>query len=422
MVRLVCFAALALILIPSAASAQIIPSTQPSDDAPHVYVITFGPGEDVWEKFGHNMLWIHDPQARAGVVDAAYNWGMFDFDAGYPFRFIAGSLTYWMDAYDAPRVLQEYIDSDRSTYVQEINLTPQQIDAIIAAVERNRRPENKYYKYDYYIDNCTTRVRDVLDAAVGGEIRKQLEPIKTGTTFRWHTHRLIADDWITDLALQFMCGPYCDRPIDAWQESFLPIKLMERLRAVKLPDGRPLILSEQTLHTSSKFYERATPPNRLGPYLLVGVIVAALICLPLRGKNIWARRGGWTIALAWCAFAGGGSVVLLYTWFLTRHIPPKGNQNLLPVNPLLLVLLVLILLSRRPKFARAALWVAIVTIALGLVGVLIKLLPIEQQSNGDILALALAINTGIAAALYWPKPPREAQAATASPPAPPRSP
>src|SRR5439155_25471974 len=191
-------------------------------------------------------------------------------------RFIAGKLRYWMDAY--PSDVDDYIKADRTAIKQELNLSPRQIDALIVAVEQNRWPENKYYKYDYYIDNCSTRVRDVVDRASDGAVRKQLEAVATPTTFRWHTRRLLADDWIVDLAIQFMLGPYADRPINQWQESFLPVQFMKHLREVKLADGRPLVLSEQTLHTSATYVERHRPPGRVIPYLIIGIVLGAAVC------------------------------------------------------------------------------------------------------------------------------------------------
>src|SRR6266496_1414666 len=135
MLRL-CFAA--WLLICSAVHAQSPAATTPTPtlprstgggggaDAAHVYIITFGPGAEVWEKFGHNMLLIHDPQGRivdsqgaAGITDAAYNWGMFDFDSYYPFRFIAGKLRYWMDAY--PSDVDDYIHADLPAFPQELS-------------------------------------------------------------------------------------------------------------------------------------------------------------------------------------------------------------------------------------------------------------------------------------------------------------
>src|SRR5690242_3652337 len=75
-------AMLTLALSSTPVFAGLIPTTQQHPETPAVFAVTFGPGEAVWEKFGHNMLWIHNPQAPSGFVDVAYNWGMFDFDTG----------------------------------------------------------------------------------------------------------------------------------------------------------------------------------------------------------------------------------------------------------------------------------------------------------------------------------------------------
>ncbi|HYO09205.1 MAG TPA: DUF4105 domain-containing protein [Tepidisphaeraceae bacterium] len=389
----------------AAAAAAVATSAPAAPDsaAARVYVVTIGPGEEVWEKFGHNMIWVHDPQARAGGTDAAYNWGMFEFGPGFPLRFLAGRLDYWMDAYDAPGIVQTYIDTDRTVVVQELSLAQPRINALIAALERNRLPENKHYAYEYYVDNCSTRVRDALDGAIGGEIRKQLEPLPTRTTYRWHTRRLVRDDWAVDLALQYIEGPWIDRPINAWQETFLPVKLMERLRQVRV-DGRPLVVSERTLHTSRTLHERTAPPRRLAAYAIVGVALGAAIAFGARAASRWLRGGAWTVALAWCVIGGVGSLILIYTWFLTRHVPPKWNQNLWQVGPLLLVLLVMIPLRRRPGVARAAMWVALANVGLNVLGITVKVLPIQHQPNADIVALALAMNVGLAAALYRADP------------------
>ncbi len=390
-----------LLLCHPAPAADLIPATARAADQPHVFVITIGPGGEVWEKFGHNMLWIHDPQQRPGGPDAAYNWGLFDFSPMYPFKFLAGSLTYWMAAFEAPAVVQSYIDDDRTVIVQEIALPPDKIDALINAIEFNRLPENKYYKYDYYLDNCSTRVRDAIDGALAGTVRNQLEPKPTGTTYRWQTRRLTADDLAVDLALEFVLGPYADKPINQWQESFLPVKFMEHLRDVRLPGGSPVVISEQTLHTSGTYAERSSPPNRLVPYAIAGLVVGGIVALCGRAKNVRLRRGvGWTLAAIWCVIGGGGSIILLYTWFCTRHIPPKWNQNLWQLNPLLVALLIMIPLLRREKIARIAMWTSLAVVGLDVLGIAIKLLPIQHQSNADIVALSLLANAGLAVALY----------------------
>src|SRR4029079_6055147 len=156
-----------LAFAPRSASAQSAPTSQP--DTVRVYLVTIGPGADVWEKFGHNMIWIHDPRARAGDVDAGFNWGMFNFD-NFIINFLRKNMRYWMDAFRYQPMIEDYIASGRSAWVQELNLTDAQKDELLRRAEVNLLPENKFYDYDYYLDNCSTRVRDILDGVLGGEI------------------------------------------------------------------------------------------------------------------------------------------------------------------------------------------------------------------------------------------------------------
>jgi hypothetical protein len=328
---------------------------------------------------------------------------MFEFGPGFPFKFLAGSLNYWLDAFDAPRQVQAYVDDDRSVWIQELNLTQPQIDALIDNVERNRLPEAKYYAYDSSLDNCSTRVRDAIDKVLDGQIKAHLEPRATGTTYRWHTRRLMADDWVTDLAIAYVEGPYVDRGINQWQESFLPVKLMEHLRDVKLPDGTSLVRSERQLHESRTYFERSAPPGRVVPYLIAGAIGGAAMYGLGRARNKWARRGGFFLIVMWCVIGGIGSLILLYAWFFTRHLPPDWNRNLWQLNPLMLAILVLLpRRSRSERVSRLVTLIALAVVALGGVGVAIKLLPIQHQANADLIALCLTMNLGLVAALYRP--------------------
>ena len=141
------------------------------------------------------------------------------------------------------------------------------------------------------------------------------------------------------------------------------------------------------------------PPRRFWLYLIAGICVGGVVAGGTVIRSKWVRRAAWLLAMLWCTVGGGGSLILLYTWLLTRHIPPRWNQNLWPVNPLLLALLVMIPMLRRPKVARAAVRVALIVVVLGIVGIVIKALPIARQQNADLIALALTANAGMAAAL-----------------------
>src|SRR5205814_1650996 len=121
---------------------------------------------------------------------AAYNYGLFDFDQpNFIGRFILGRMTYAMDAEYAGPMLKMYVEDDRDIIVQELNLTPDQAQRLWDFLEWNRRPQNRDYLYEYYRSNCSTKVRDALDRAdvLSGQLHAQLQQVRTGTTYRWHT-------------------------------------------------------------------------------------------------------------------------------------------------------------------------------------------------------------------------------------------
>ena len=385
-----------LIALTCSWSAGLAPAqtTQPADSL-RVYLVTIGPGKEVWERFGHNMIWIHDPAAPPTARDT-YNWGMFDFDNFIP-NFLSKNMRYWMDAYPAGLIISDYIDADRSVWLHELNLTQAQKERLRTNLEINRWPENKFYDYDYYTDNCSTRVRDALDRVLDGSIRRQLEPVDTETTFRYHTRRLLADDYAADLSLDYVEGPYVDRHINRWEESFLPVKFMRHLQSFTTPAG-PMLLSERTLHVSQKYPEREVPPNRLAPYLIIGIVLGAAMLPFAFIRNRWLRLAPAAVMFTWCAVGAFGSVIMLFLWLATPHLPPARNENVLLLNPLFFVPLVLLPLLKRAS--RLAMISGLIIAGLSILALLIQILPSFNQVNGDFIALTLPANLGLAAALF----------------------
>jgi hypothetical protein len=158
-----------VVVIVFAASARA--QTQPSD-AVRIFVLTMQPGDAVWEKFGHNAIWIHDP---AGQVDLCYNWGLFDFnDANFFRNFALGLMKYEMGESYLEDSLEEYKLNNRTVRAQELDLSQAQTQNLLHALAINQLPENREYLYNYYTDNCSTRVRDLINDAVGGQLKPQL--------------------------------------------------------------------------------------------------------------------------------------------------------------------------------------------------------------------------------------------------------
>jgi len=386
--RIVAFT-LAVLLSCFAASAQT-----------KVYLITIGPGAESYEKFGHNMLWVHDP---AHHYDPAYNWGIFSFDEGFVGRFIQGRLEYWMDAWDATKVLDEYKRADRSIWIQELNLSEAQAQLLLTRCELNRQPQYSHYKYDYYRDNCSTRVRDMLDSVIGGQIKAQLQNVPTDTTYRWHTRRLTQDDWWLYVGLDYIMGHPIDHPISAWEECFLPVRMMERLKSMKIKDesGRevPLVLGEEKLYQSKTEIDREHPPRyAIWIFAGVGIVLGGIMAALALGKRRWTRVAFAVVVVAWALLSGLAGSFCTYAWFFTDHVVARYNENWLQLNPVAIVLVVLVpamLLGKQWGARHFALAAAV----LSAVGLIAKILPSMYQVNGEIIALALPANIGMALAV-----------------------
>lgn len=397
---------LCLLLLHLALSPAQLPSASASEDEPgsrlRIYLLTMGPGDEVWEKFGHNAIGLYDPDAG---TDVAYNWGVFDFfQEGFYRRFIFGQMLYRMEAEDPGQAVAVYQHFNRSVWLQELNLSPRQKLALREFLRWNERPENREYRYDYYRDNCSTRVRDALDRALGGDLAAQLRPGPTGTTYRWHTRRITADNVPLYASLLFILGQPVDRPISAWDESFLPLRLMDHLRTVTVSDdaGRrvPLVMQERELFRADRAPERTGPPNWIVPFLALGLTSAGVLAyLASRGRRSrWARVTFVILATLWAFLIGGAGTFAAWGWLSTEHVAVYRNENILHFSPLALPLVVLIPLAARGwrKIAATARWLAIGTAASSVLGLVLQILPAFYQVNGEIIAWILPTHIAFA--------------------------
>ena len=179
--------ALALFLLGAGiARAQSPAPAQPGSELT-VYLMTMGQGDQVWERYGHNAIGIRNSITGSDVV---YNWGIFSFEEpGFIWNFLRGENMYWMAGMDAAASVAYYRSLNRTVEVQELNLSPPQRVELVNFIQWNAKEENKYYRYNYFLDNCSTRVRDALNRVLGGSIKMATDTLGTGTTFRFHALR-----------------------------------------------------------------------------------------------------------------------------------------------------------------------------------------------------------------------------------------
>jgi hypothetical protein len=291
-----------------------------------VSLITYGPGDTYWERFGHDAIEVRDTVSGEAVN---FNYGVFDFDErGFLLNFARGRMHYLMDA--APTALDEswYREAGRSITRQRLALAPAQAAALRDFLLWNLRPENARYDYDYYVDNCTTRVRDALDRALGGVLQAQLDARPGGMTYRQQTVRLMsAQPWLM-LLLDLGLGPYADQPLSAWQEAFLPSVLQRELAHVQLSDANgshPLVVATERLAPNRLDAPPTAAPDLRLPLALAGLAFAAALLLARR----FAPRTFTALACLYLLLAGVVGSVLLVLWLLTTHHSAWANATVL---------------------------------------------------------------------------------------------
>src|ERR1051325_4926757 len=315
-----------------------------------VYLVTFGSGDAVWERFGHNAIWIKD---RAHNTDITYNWGMFDFNQPhFVWRFVTGDTKYWMEPIDLQPMLAYYRRFNRSILAQELNLTPEQRLKLQRFVMLNALPQNKFYRYDYYRDNCSTRLRDALDHALSGQLQTATVSRMTTGTYRWHTQRLMTGDLPLYTGVTLALGRPADKPLSMWEEMFLPVRMANDLRSVTIADSIgnqiPLVRSESTLFVAGRAPEPATAPAYLAIFVAVGIVYAALLVIMVRsaeGRGRASLFGATALATLWSLIAGVGGLALVFAWLFTSHYFMGRNENLMQFDPLSIALAVLIPLA-----------------------------------------------------------------------------
>jgi hypothetical protein len=372
-----------------------------------VYLLTMGPGDQVWEKFGHDAIWIHD---EANHSDIAYHWGLFDFaDKEFFPRFIQGRMRYSMGAFDMNETVDAYRQANRTVWAQQLNFSPAQRERLAEFIAWNNQPQNRFYHYDYFRDNCSTRVRDALDRGLGGIIQRATENVSSHSTYRFHTARLTQDDWPVFTGTMMGLGQPTDTDISAWEEMFLPVRMMDRLRTLRVPGvngSEPLVLNERVLVQATRAPEDTQVRRGIFSYLEISLVILAFgLALWFVGKS-GASLGLLTLATAWSAVAGLAGVLLAGLWAFTDHLYSYRNENVLQLNPLSLVVAVLLirLMWKRRRFpdttpGRFTIGSALVVAGLSALGFVLQVLPAFHQVNGDVIALALPLHLGVLVAL-----------------------
>lgn len=383
----------------SAPAAPVAAAVAAQPPAPAISLLTIGPGSLYFERFGHNALVVRDGTNGSAL---AYNYGMFDFsEANFLANFVRGHMRYQLAANPLDADLELYRSEGRSIVEQVLDLDPAQARELAAFLRWNARPEHARYRYDYFTSNCSTRVRDALDDALGGALRRQSEGRSRGYSFRLDALRLMAPEPALMLLIDLGLGPYADRRIDFWDESFVPETLAEVVARVHLgAEARPLVARTLALAPNAVAVPPLLPPDLRWPFLGLGLALGIGLAWLGRRDSRAARRCLVAFALPFELACGLGGLALLYLWLGSDHVAAWRNENLLLLSPLCLLLLpgwFGCLRGRRAgRITRTVAWLVVAGTLFALGS---KILPWFAQANLHWIVLLLPIHLALALAL-----------------------
>ncbi len=325
---------LLLLLLTSAASAQApVPLTGSSVGAPgdtlRISLLTMLPGHEVYSLFGHSAIRI---RSDARGLDRTYNFGTFDF--AQPFfmvRFARGQLDYILDTAPFVDELAQYQFLGRPIIEQRLALTPVAAETLLGNLETNALPENRAYRYDFFFDNCSTRILAAIERATteAGQGPLRLAPAATHPTFRQLLAPYTRGTPTLAMGMDLGIGTPSDRVATDREQTFLPIGLADALDRATV-GGRPLVTARDTLFWVPGAGVVPDKPEPIVPAIAL-LLLLAWGAAALRPE----RLGGLARVADVVLFGGAGiaGVVVAFLWFGTDHTVTGPNLNLLWAFP-----------------------------------------------------------------------------------------
>ena len=384
-----------------------------------VKIAVAGPGDELYLWWGHIGIIVEDALTGENLF---FDWGVFSFNTeNFFLDFAFGRLFYSCMVSPADYALARMIRENRDVTLYTLDLPPEAKMELFLFAENNVRPENRNYLYHHFKDNCATRVRDIIDRAVGGSLKTQFGQAPGRFTFRQHglRHTWFSPFW--GWSLSFLMGEDIDHDITVWDEMFLPSEIAMHCSDFRYTDTsgmeRQLVSKIEVLHKATDRPAAAeSPPKNWMGELILGLSIAlvfGLLKLRVAGVipetkhsgKLWyfktAEGSRYVLGVTQAAaglFFGSMGFLLFFMSFFTTHDYTYHNANLLFVNPLLLAAVPLGLLaafSKNPTKRQKAdrllelLWTVI--FLGGILSIVICFFPTFYQQNQPAQAVVIPI-------------------------------
>ena len=302
-------------------------------ESTEISVLTCDPGNEIYSLFGHSALRIKNP---VNGQDLVVNWGLFEFSESqfqFGYDFAKGRLKYYMGIQLMSNFITEYRRSKRGIREQVLNLSNQEKYQIIQLLEENYKPENRKYKYEFFYDNCSSRLRDVIKKVFGENINFYQSPKSNKFTFRETIHLYLESFPWLKLGIDLVLGKKIDKLVSNENLMFLPLNVEEIFDKSLVQNNesfKNLVISKNTLIES---FENKNKLNNIGFYswVLLAITLLLIVFKLDKALGIWSSLNLFIIGLL--------GVVLVFMWIGTDHNATKMNFNLLWASPFHFILI-----------------------------------------------------------------------------------
>ena len=356
------------------------------------YLLTCGPGTETYSIYGHSALRIVIPGKH---TDKVYNWGVFDYETpNFAWKFAKGRLDYMLDTEIFNGFLKGYYFEKRYVYSQKINIDSKATSKLLELINENLKPENIRYRYDFFYDDCTTRIRDLLERSIGNKLI--YPPPESGKlpTFRDLVGKYQNPYPWLKFGVDLIMGSTADKRASFRDRMFLPIDMKDELSksVIQRYDKRiPLLQNPEVLldFDAPLIKKRflTSPPCVFTAIIIIILIMAALI----KSRKIIR-----IIDIIIYSVFSVLSILMIFFNFFTDHAQMKWNLNIIWLNPLIIVCLVMLILNKT-----GTLWFRIVFFILAGFLVLQFILPQEFNIAFSLLTIILLIRSSARSGFEW---------------------
>jgi len=290
-------------------------------EAPFVDVLTFGIGDVIFERWGHTAICLRYHQEENRPI--CFNYGVTDFadGSGLVWNFVRGNQEFWSEPSSTRTLVSFYADEDRDIWIQTLLIDEAQARAIEKRLWSDVDEDNRGYIYDHFTDNCTTRIRDIIDDATGGALRKN-SAVAYPLTLRQLGAPGLEETPLLLGATDFLLGRSMDAQLTIWEAMFHPDVLRKQLE-VQL-GVVPRVENAQQV-------KRAAYDGPTGRMMWLGI---ALLFTLLLGLGVWKVRVARGALIAASLYLGLWGLIVYVAVILSTIPALRWNEVVCVLVPL----------------------------------------------------------------------------------------